>query len=269
MKYLFICAHPDDLEFNCGNLMYYLTQQNKDVEILSLSRGEFGIFEPNWKGPRLAKIRTQELKKAAKVNGIDNEQVHFGNIVDGFIRFTKENIDLVISWINKLNPDIIFAPEPYFTYSWHEDHISCGKLLYYIFTKLQNQLNKKIRSLYYYTTFKSNFSWPFNNAEHSYKALFEHKSQMWLLKRSKLFYPLEKHNFKKRKLGNWKMVEGYRRISLYDNQPKANILTRGILGLISNFHIINPPDSHFILPDMNSDFGQKVRRLRARYKFKE
>ncbi len=269
MKYLFVCAHPDDLEFSCGNLMYYLTQHGKEVEILSLTRGEFGIFEPKWKGPRLAKIRTQELKKAAKINGIDNIQVHFGNIIDGFIRFTKKNVNLVISWIKKLKPDIIFAPEPYFTYYWHSDHISLGKILYYITTKLQNQLDKKIRSLYYYTTAKSNFSWPFNSANHSDKALYEHKSQMWLLKWAKLFYPLEKHNFKKRKLGNWKMVERYRRISFYDKQPKTNILMRGILGLISHLNIVNPPEPHFILPDMKTDFGQKVRKLRAKYNFKD
>ncbi|QEE17938.1 PIG-L deacetylase family protein [Promethearchaeum syntrophicum] len=269
MKYLFVCAHPDDLEFSCGNLLYYLTQHGKEVAILSLSRGEFGIFEPIWKGPRLAKIRSQELKRASKINGIEKKHVHFGGIIDGFIRFTKENVNLVITWINKLNPDIIFAPEPYFTYYWHEDHISTGKILYYISTKLQNRLNNKIRSLYYYTTAKGNFSWPFNSAEHSFKALYEHKSQMWLLKWAKLFYPLEKHNFKKQKLGNWKMVEIYRRVSFYGKQPKANTIVRGILGLISQLNIINPPDSHFILPDMKTEFGQKVKKLRARYKFKD
>lgn len=267
MKYLFICAHPDDLEFSCGNLMYHLTQHGKEVEILSLTRGEFGISEPNWKGPRLAKIRTQELKRAAKINGIEKKHVHFGDIIDGFIRFTKENIDLVVSWINKLDPDIIFAPEPYFTYYWHDDHISTGKILFYITTKLQNRLTKNIRSLYYYTAFKSNFSWPFNSAKHSDKALFEHKSQWWLLKWTKLFYPLEKHNFKKRKLGKWKMVERYRRISFYDKQPKANIFLRGILGFISHLHIVNPPDSHFILPDMKSPFGLEVKHLREKYQF--
>ncbi|MHA1855110.1 MAG: PIG-L deacetylase family protein [Promethearchaeota archaeon] len=269
MKYLFICAHPDDLEFSCGNLMYYLTQHKKEVEILSLSRGEFGIFDPNWKGRNLGKIRTEELIRAARINGISADNVHFGNIIDGFIRFTKENIDLVISWINKLNPDIIFAPEPYFTYYWHDDHISAGKILYYIFTKLESRLNKKIRALYYYTTFKSNFSWPFNDVQHNYKALFEHKSQWWLLKWTKLFYPFEKRNFKKRKLGNWKMVERYRRISFYNKQPKANIITRGILSLINHLHLVNPPDSHFVLPDMRTEFGKEVAELRAKYHFKD
>ena len=91
---------------------------------------------------------------------------------------------------------------------------------------------------------------------------------MWLLKWAKLFYPLEKHNFKKRKMGKWKMVERYRRISFYNKQPKTHILMRGILSLISKLNIVNPPESHFILPDMNTDFGQKVRELRAKYNFK-
>ena len=269
MKYLFICAHPDDLEFSCGNLIHYLAQHGKNIDILCLTKGEFGILEPNWKGPRLAKIRVQELRRAAKINGIDSNHVYTGDIIDGFIRFTKDNLKMMIEWINQLKPDIVFAPEAYYTYYWHVDHISIGKLLYYIFTKLRNKLNNPIQTLYFYTTAKGTFSWPFNNTEQCYKAIFAHESQWWLLKWTKLFYPLEKHNFKKRKLGNWKMLENYRRVKNSGKEPKTSIFFRAILGLIRHRHIINPPESHFILPDMNSPFGLEVKDLRKKYYFKD
>jgi len=67
IKYLFICAHPDDLAFNCANLLHHLSQSGRNVEILSLTTGEFGIFEDQWKGPRLERIRKDELLKAAKI----------------------------------------------------------------------------------------------------------------------------------------------------------------------------------------------------------
>jgi len=54
MKYLFISAHPDDLEFSAANLIRYLSRKKHDVEILSLTRGEFGSYSPEEVGTNLA-----------------------------------------------------------------------------------------------------------------------------------------------------------------------------------------------------------------------
>lgn len=268
-KYLFVCVHPDDLEFNCANLMHYLVKQGKEVHILSLTKGEFGIFEESWKGPRLGEIRIRELEKAAEVNGIPANRVHFGDIVDGFVRFTRENVNGVMKWLDVVQPDVVFAPEAYFTYYWHPDHINCGRLLYYIARWKNSTLKHPLRSLYFYTSSKANFIWPFQDVKHGGKALYQHQSQWWILKWNKVFYPLEKRNFRKRQIGSWKYTERYRRISLLGKEPKAGILARGLLGLISGLNVINPPDSHFKVPDTLSEFGQKVAHLRDKYKFKD
>jgi N,N'-diacetylchitobiose non-reducing end deacetylase len=269
MKFLFLCVHPDDLEFNCANLMRDLVSKGKKVEVLSLTKGEFGIMDANWKGPRLANIRVKELEKAAGVSGIQPKFVHFGEIIDGFVRFNRENIESTLMQINKIQPDIIFAPEGYFTYYWHPDHINCGRIAYYIFTKQQARLEHPIQNLYFYTTSKPNFYWPFNDASHGSNALFQHQSQWWLLKWNKLIYPLEKHNFSKGKLGRWKMTERYRKITRNHKEPRANLLTRSILGLICNLNVINPPDPHFQVPDRESPFGKEIQKLRKKYNFKE
>lgn len=269
MKYLFICVHPDDLEFNCSNLMWYLTQKGKSVSILSLTKGEFGIFDPKWKGPQLARIREKELIKAAAVNGIVPENIYFDNIIDGFVRFDRNHIDKILSWINQLQPDIIFAPEPYYTYYWHTDHVNCGRIAFYLFKHLQHHLRHPLSSLFFYTTMKTNFNWPFKDPQHAYKALFQHKSQWWLLKRMSLFYPIEKRNFTFRKLGKWKFVERYRRIFRYGKEPKAGRFLKTILGIISHLHLVNPPEQHFVLPNWDSPFGQEILHLRRKYRFQD
>ena len=65
------------------------------------------------------------------------------------------------------------------------------------------------------------------------------------------------------------MLENYRRVKISGKEPKTSIFFRAILGLIRHRHIINPPESHFILPDMNSPFGLEVKDLRKKYYFKD
>ncbi|UYP48761.1 hypothetical protein NEF87_005046 [Candidatus Lokiarchaeum ossiferum] len=269
MKYLFICVHPDDLEFNCSNLMWYLSQKEKSVHILSLTKGEFGIFDPKWKGPQLGYIRQHELIKAATVNGIDPEHIHFDDIIDGFVQFNRAHIEKLLLWINKIQPDIILAPEPYFTYYWHSDHINCGRMAFYIYKNLQHSLKHPIKSLLFYTTFKPNFVWPFKDPQHAFKSLYLHKSQWWLLKRMGMFYPIEKRNLNFKKIGRWKFVERYRRVLLHKKEPKANRILKTILGIISNLHLVNPPQKHFVVPNWDTSFGQKILRLREKYGFQD
>ncbi|MHA1822120.1 MAG: PIG-L deacetylase family protein [Promethearchaeota archaeon] len=267
-KYLFLCVHPDDLEFSCSNLINYLCKRGKDVEILSLTKGEFGIFQDEWKGPRLARIRVHELKTAAETNGVPPDKVHFGDIIDGFVQFDMENVKYVADLLNKIQPDYLFAPEPYYTYYWHQDHINGGRIAHYLFKRQKKYLKKEIKALYFFTTARSNFWWPFNDPSISYRALEKHKSQMWLLRWNKLMFKPEKHNFAKNRIGPWKYTERYRRIYLNKEEPKPGLLWRIFLRIVSNVNLINPPQSHYIVPNMDSEFGKKVKALREKYNFK-
>jgi len=269
MIYLFVCVHPDDLEFNCANLIHHLVLNNNEVHILSLTKGEFGIFDPKWKGPRLSKIRVKELIKASNISGIAENRVHFGDIIDGFVRFDRININHALNHINKIRPDIIFSPEAYYTYYWHPDHINCGRICFYLAKLHPNMLEKPIIGLYFYTTSRPNFFWPFDSTSHATNVLYQHQSQWWVLKWNKLFYPIEKHNRNKRLLGSWNYVEKYRKVPLHTPEPRSNLIERAIIGLISKLNIINPPDSHFKANNSTSAFGKEVERLRKIYHFKD
>lgn len=265
MKYLFISAHPDDLEFSCANLIRYLTFKKHEVEILCLTKGEFGTYNAELVGPRLAQVRVKELQKAAKINGVSPENIYFTDIVDGFLKFTKRNIKIVIDWLNLIQPDIIFAPEAYYAYYWQQDHINCGKLAHYIFSSYQNELVKPIKALFFYATLKPNFFWPFNDMTLGKASLYQHKSQLYFLKWMMVFYSIEKFNFYRKKVGNWKFTEPYRRISLKEKGLKPNIIIQSILGLLSHLPFFNPTGARYHVSKGNSSFAYKVHKLRSIY----
>jgi LmbE family N-acetylglucosaminyl deacetylase len=265
VKYLFICAHPDDLAFSCANLLHHLAQNGRDIEILSLTTGEFGIYEDQWKGPRLARIRRQELLRAAEVHGVASSKVHFASIVDGFVQFDREHLALLLQWINKIQPDIIFVPEPFFTYYWHADHINAGRLSHYLYTRTPHQFSHPVRALYFYTTFKSTFRWPFSSLEQSLQALLPHQSQMWLLQKAISLYPLEKRNWRMWAPKSRKYVERYRRSYRTQPPPHPSFIQRIILILIHRSNAITMSKSHYTVSDVSSPFGILITTLRKKY----
>ncbi len=265
MKYLFVSAHPDDLEFGCANLISHLTQRGKHVEVLCLTKGEFGIFEENWIGPRLGELRVKELYRATKILGIPREKIFFGGFIDGFVKFTSEHLDAVKKWINQLQPDIIFTPEPYFGYYWQHDHINCGRLLYYLSCNHHGDLIHPIFALYFYNTLKPNFFWPFNDLSRGKRAFLQHQSQWWFIKWILLVYSLEKFNFHRRLIGTWRYSERYRRISLNTQHLPANLVFRIMIRLISSLKPFNPDQSRYKTPNTDLEFSQKVQMLIQKY----
>ncbi len=289
MNFLFVSAHPDDLEFSCANLIRYLAQKGHEVRILCLTKGEFGIFDQNWIGPRLARIRVQELHKAAKINAIPPEKIFFGEFIDGFLKFTSESVNKIISWLNRLQPDIIFAPEAFYAYYFQTDHINCGKIMYYIFHSCQDRLLKPIQNLYFYNTLNPNFWWPFNDLTLGKQSFLQHRSQWWFIRWIMLFYSIDKVNFWWKQLGPWKYAERYRRISKnlkvhYNtteistdntliktkngdsmNSSIGSMIFNRILSLISHLPAFNPTRERYKVKQVSSEFAQKVEKLCDRF----
>ncbi|MHA1292354.1 MAG: PIG-L deacetylase family protein [Promethearchaeota archaeon] len=217
-KVIFFQAHPDDLEFYCFHLLNYLSQKSKKnykVKIGSLTRGEYGWpkHAEHFKGERLGKLRTKELYKAMSFYGITPRDVHFFEIIDGYVEFNRKTIDLIKDYLNKEKPDIIFACEPRATYYRHPDHINTGKILYYILDKNLIDFGKKRPKLYFYASINPNFFWPINKEEIplAYNNMFVHKSQAHIWKFAKSLYRLIISVYGCRIKG-WRYAEGYRRI---------------------------------------------------------
>jgi len=226
-KIIFFQVHPDDLEFNCYHLLYYLgiTRKGKyDVKIASLSRGEYGWPKhgEHFKGERLGRMRTQELYNAMSTYGIPPEKIHFFEVIDGRIYFNREIIKLVKDYLNKEQPDIIFACEPRNTYYRHPDHMNIGKIIYYILDKEEINFRAKNTKLYFFNSIDPNFYWPFKKEAIplAYKNMYVHKSQMHIWNSVGRFYKLMVRWYGSRIKG-WKYAEGYKRI-FYGNEKGKN-----------------------------------------------
>ena len=177
LKYLFICAHPDDLEFYISNIMITIAGIPKnEAKILSMTKGEYGTSLSSLNGEKLGKIRERELQKAAQIEGITH--VEFCGFIDAHLEINPEVIQTVTKAIQGFDPDVIFTPEGFYPYYPHDDHIRTGLIVYSIVKKMENRNHPQ---LFMYHSYKNTHYFPMKHWRRQSKALLMHKSQYWLL----------------------------------------------------------------------------------------
>jgi LmbE family N-acetylglucosaminyl deacetylase len=170
-------AHPDDLEFYISNFLITVAKNPKNtVKMISMTRGDQGTVDPKLKGEKLARIRTQELRRAAKIEGVtDVEFLGFG---DSNVRVTHSSIQTVKSAIDVFAPDIIFAPECLYPYYPHKDHVKTGWIIYKIIKAMAETAHPR---LFFYHSYVNTHYFPMIHWRQQSKAIREHISQYWLL----------------------------------------------------------------------------------------
>lgn len=114
---MFIGAHPDDIELNCGGTVLKLVESGKNVGIIDLTEGELST-----RGNRRSRVR--ETSAASKLLGISFRENL--KIRDGSIEINKINREKIIRVLRKYKPEIVFAPYPN---DRHPDHIYAGNLI--------------------------------------------------------------------------------------------------------------------------------------------
>lgn len=114
---LFIGAHPDDIEFYCGGLVYELTLAGVNVEYLIATRGGRGL---NGRLLRyMEKTRVKQQVAAANILSVLSLKFldfpdkrlssHIDELSDKIKDYIREQpYDMVFSW----DPDYIFNPHP-------------------------------------------------------------------------------------------------------------------------------------------------------------
>jgi LmbE family N-acetylglucosaminyl deacetylase len=234
-KILFVEPHPDDLELNCGHIIHYLAAQSKNkniVKIISITKGEFGLPGPQYdkfKGDFLAKVRVKELISAESLHGIPEENIEFFGYVDGLVPFNREIINRMLNYLQRERPDIIFAPEPIYTYYPHNDHVNAGRVVYYI---IDHHLLDYTPNLYLYSSLGSNFYFGFTRKDLPLtdKLLACHKTQYWLLNGMKrvylpvMVYYAIRHMHK---ISGWGFGEPFRKVYFHEENQKKNFGTLG------------------------------------------
>lgn len=225
-KIVFFQPHPDDLELKCAHLIHYLALKSDlkfDIKIAAITLGEFGLpgyIYDKFKGNFLANKRKKELLKAMSIHNINEEQIHFFGYWDGCVKFDFEFVKTILKYLEKEKPDIIFAPEAFYTSYYHDDHVNTGKAVYYI---LQKRLLNKKPKLYFYSTLSPNRYHGFNKRDLSLidDLLQCHRTQFWLLNKAKILYKISAR-FSALQIIGYKYAEKYRRVYFSYDYPQKN-----------------------------------------------
>jgi len=114
-------AHPDDCEIRAGGVAAMWAARGHHVKFVSTTNGDIG----HWKmaGGPLAKRRTEEVQKAARILGIETEVL---DIHDGELMPTLENRKTFVRLIREWKADIVLGPR---TNDYHPDHRYTGILV--------------------------------------------------------------------------------------------------------------------------------------------
>ncbi len=124
-KPLFIGPHPDDIEFGCGGLIAKMKDAGITVSYLIATDGAAGGSDPSQTPFEVEQLRKAESLKAAVFIGAD--KVYFAGLEDGGDYDVNDAIKALIPTVLKVQPDIIFAPDPKLRTECHPDHLKIGE----------------------------------------------------------------------------------------------------------------------------------------------
>jgi LmbE family N-acetylglucosaminyl deacetylase len=124
---LAIGAHPDDVEFGCGATLAKWAALGAHCELLVLTDGSKGTWDPRADPAALVATRAGEQREAATVLGV--AEVHFGDAVDGELDDTRAAREHVCRVIRSARPDVVLGHDPWKQYRLHPDHHVAGRLV--------------------------------------------------------------------------------------------------------------------------------------------
>jgi len=124
-RLVIVTAHPDDEAFYLGGTLYRLKASGARITLLVLTDGDKAYY-PFFDSEPLRKTRREEVLAVAREIGI--EEVLFFGYPDGRLSFDETVTKRVAKEIEKRNPDLVLAFDPYF---WprasHRDHRVAGE----------------------------------------------------------------------------------------------------------------------------------------------
>jgi LmbE family N-acetylglucosaminyl deacetylase len=126
-RVLAVGAHPDDVEFGCGATLAKWASAGAHCELLVLTDGSKGSWDPAADTAELVATRQHEQCDAADEMGVT--AVHFGGFVDGELEPSRSGRQVVCSVIRSARPDVILGHDPWKRYRLHPDHRAAGELL--------------------------------------------------------------------------------------------------------------------------------------------
>jgi LmbE family N-acetylglucosaminyl deacetylase len=126
-RVLAVGAHPDDIEFGCGATLARWARAGAHVELLVLTDGSKGTWEPDRDLADLVATRRDEQRAAARTLGA--RDVHFLDAVDGELEADGRRREQVCRVIRAVRPDTVLGHDPWKRYRLHPDHRRAGELV--------------------------------------------------------------------------------------------------------------------------------------------
>jgi LmbE family N-acetylglucosaminyl deacetylase len=128
---MFVAAHPDDPEFLAGGTVARLAKEGREITYVIVTNGNKGSSDRGATSERLAPVRAEEQRRAARVLGV--ERVEFLGYEDGEVEETRDLRRDVTRQIRRWRPDLIITLNPRRTYTnfpgWHRDHRVTGRVV--------------------------------------------------------------------------------------------------------------------------------------------
>ena len=97
MRYLAVCAHPDDIEVRMGGTLIKLIKSGHEVKVISLTNGNAGHYE--MPPEKLAGRRKREAEKAAELAGVSAYEIW--DTSDGHLEVNLANRERLIKSIRE------------------------------------------------------------------------------------------------------------------------------------------------------------------------
>lgn len=131
-----VFAHPDDEAFGPGGTIAKLSKKF-NIYLLCATKGDVGQKSSKVKNrSKLSTIRSNELRKSAKILGI--KKVYFLGFKDGTLsnNFYHKLANKVQKKLKELKPEILITYEPQGV-SGHIDHITVSMVIMFVAQKLK------------------------------------------------------------------------------------------------------------------------------------
>ena len=123
-RVLCIQPHPDDNEIGMGGTIAVLAARGCEVHYLTVTDGDLGNRDITATREQTAEQRRKETETAGRHLGATF--FHYLHHGDSTLKDVKELSIEIAQVIRKVQPEVIFCPDPYLHYEGHYDHVVTG-----------------------------------------------------------------------------------------------------------------------------------------------
>jgi LmbE family N-acetylglucosaminyl deacetylase len=119
-RVMVITAHPDDSEFGAGGTVARMVREGREVTYVIATNGNKGSSDRSMTPDRLAAIREEEQRNAARTLGV--ARVELLGYPDGELEDTRDLRRDVTREIRRWRPDLVITMNPHRTYNLYASH---------------------------------------------------------------------------------------------------------------------------------------------------